>query len=106
MIYTQSRLYLDVLANTIRKDPDTPDFYKNVLEIHGGVTGFQREENRKLFYTSPHHNIMILNDAGLEALNLQASNTLLVTTLPRTAGDLVQLAGRISQRRTSTRTLH
>ena len=40
---------------------------------------------------------MVLNDAGLEALNLQASNTLLVTTLPRTAGDLVQLAGRISR---------
>ena len=97
VIYSQSKRYLNLLANTIRTNPDVPEFYKKVLEIHGGVSDYDRNENKKKFSDSKDHNILILNDAGLEALNLQASGTLLVMTLPRSAGDLVQLAGRISR---------
>lgn len=97
VIYTHSKIYLKLLAETIRRCKDVPDYYKNVLEIHGEVGDFEREANRQKFYNDPNYNIMILNDAGLESLNLQAANILIVTTMPSSAGNLVQLAGRISR---------
>ena len=97
VIYTNSRVYLQLLAESIRRAPEVPEFYRKVLEIRGGIDDVTREESRLKFYNSKDHNLMILNDAGIEALNLQASNTMLVTTMPRSAGDLVQLAGRISR---------
>lgn len=97
VLYTPSKRYLKLVAESIRKNKHVPDFYKNVLEIQGEVGEIERNENKKLFSESPDHNIIILNDAGLEALNLQASGTLIVLSLPRSAGDLVQLAGRVSR---------
>lgn len=97
VLYTPSKRYLKIVAQTIRQNKNVPDYYRNVLEIQGEIGEIERNENKKLFSESPDHNIMILNDAGLEALNLQASGTLIVLSLPRSAGDLVQLAGRISR---------
>jgi len=97
VIYTHSKRYLLLLANTIKKTKGVPDMYRKVLEIHGGISARDREKNKKLFSEDEKYNILILNNAGIEALNLQVANTILVTTLPDSFGGLTQLAGRISR---------
>lgn len=97
IIYTQSKEYLQLLSNTISKNKGVPDYYKKILEIHGDVSIENRDKNRKLFESSKEYNIFLLDDAGIEALNLQVASTIIVATLPFTGGKLIQLAGRISR---------
>jgi len=97
VIYTHSRRYLVLLAETIAKFKATPSKYKNVLMIHGGISEKLRQEGMDLFSNSDMHNIILINRAGLESINLQAANTIICTTLPASGGDLIQLAGRISR---------
>ena len=97
IVYTHSRMYLDMLFHSIKKAKGLPSFYKWPVRISGSVSPKDREENKQKFMTSDKHNIIILNTAGLEAINLQAANQMVVTTLPHTAGDLLQLAGRFSR---------
>jgi hypothetical protein len=97
VIYTHSRRYLELIAKSIMKYKNIPDRYREVLMIHGGVNMVTREENKKKFFESENYNIMLINNAGIEAINLQAANNIIITTLPFTFGDLTQLAGRISR---------
>jgi superfamily II DNA/RNA helicase len=97
VIYTHSRRYLELLVKSIAKYKSLPDRYKKILMIHGGVNMVTREKNKKLFSESEDYNIMIINDAGIESINLQAANTIIISTLPFTFGALTQLAGRISR---------
>lgn len=43
------------------------------------------------------HNIILINDAGIESINLQAASVLIVLTMPTSGGNMVQLAGRLSR---------
>jgi superfamily II DNA or RNA helicase len=97
IIYTQSKEYLQLLSNTISKTKDVPEYYKKVLMIHGDIPVGDRDNNKKIFESSDTHNIFIIDDAGIEALNLQMASTVIVATLPFTGGRLIQLAGRISR---------
>lgn len=97
VIYTPSRKYMLRLAEAIRNDKKVPEKYKSVFEIRGGVSIADRDKFKELFSTDPNHNVIILNDAGIQAINLQVSDTLIVTSLPKSGGDMVQLAGRISR---------
>lgn len=97
VIYTQSKMYLKLLKLTIEQHKDIPQTYKKVLEICGDVKDVDREENKRLFTETNDHNLIIINDAGLESINLQAGSVLIVTTMPSSGGNLVQLAGRLSR---------
>lgn len=80
--------------------------YARALRITGAESPVQREENRVLFTEGSKHRILLVNDAGLEALNLQAANNLVLMTMPKTGGDLIQLAGRISRMDTTHSSLN
>lgn len=98
IVYTSSRKYLNILERIIKKCEDLPKGYQNVMSVHGGVTSSQeREKIKDTFSNSPNHNLLLLNDAGIRALNLQASGTTIVMNMPKSGGDLIQLAGRTSR---------
>ena len=97
VIYTPSKLYLKLLRKTIENHPDVPDYYKKVLEISGDISQVDREQAKIDFTDSKQHNIIIINDAGLESINLQAASVLIVATMPSSGGNMVQLAGRLSR---------
>jgi hypothetical protein len=106
IVYTHSKRYLKLMAESVSKSKRVPDFYKKPLMIHGDVTMVQRNEYKKIFSESKDHNILFINKAGIESLNLQAANTILITTLPDDFGGLTQLAGRISRIDTTHKNLY
>ncbi|MBF0527430.1 MAG: hypothetical protein HQK56_20295, partial [Deltaproteobacteria bacterium] len=95
VIYSPYLKYIEHLQYVLSHHPDIPSTHSKSLKITGEVK--DREDVRVSFSTDPNLNVLILNDAGIRALNLQAANTLIVTSLPKTFGDLSQLAGRISR---------
>lgn len=106
IVYTHSKKYLKLIAETVRKHKHVPDFYKKTLEIHGDIDMLDRNRFRKVFTDSNDHNIMFINQAGIESLNLQAANTIVISTMPVSCGDLIQLAGRISRIDTKHKNLY
>lgn len=97
VVYTPSKQYLKLMLATVRREEGLADYYRNPLEISGDISGALREEYKKIFQEKDTHRLIFLNDAGLEAINLQAASILVVTSLPKSGGDLVQLAGRLSR---------
>lgn len=97
VLYTHSRMYLELLNKTITHNKEVPPFYKKVLMIHGGISSRDREKAKELFSNTSDYNLILMNTAGMESINLQAANTMIITTMPATAGALIQLAGRISR---------
>jgi len=63
------------------------------------ITGDSKDKaiQKKQFVEDPKRNTMFITEAGLKGLNLQVSNNLIIVNMPKTAGDLLQLAGRISR---------
>lgn len=97
IVYTPSKAHLKLLAATIQEADALDEWYAEPLEIHGDIDAGSREQARQLFQESPGHRIILLNDAGLESLNLQAASILVVMGMPRSGGDMIQLAGRLSR---------
>jgi len=97
VIYTPSKKYLHLLSKTIKTNKDINPFYKKPLEISGDVPADVRFQNVQDFSTSNIHNIMLLDDAGSEALNLQAASVMIIASLPDSWGKLIQIVGRISR---------
>lgn len=97
IVYTHSKKYLQLMAESVRRHKNVPDFYKKPLEIHGGISMLDRQRYKKMFSETNDYNLLFINRAGIESLNLQAANTIIVTTLPDDFGGLTQLAGRISR---------
>jgi len=96
VIYSHSKKYIDILEKTISSEVENSS-YKKVLKITGDITAQDREKSKQLFTESEKHNIILINTAGLESINLQISGTLIVCDIPTSAGNLIQLLGRISR---------
>jgi SNF2 family DNA or RNA helicase len=97
VIYTPSKKYLKILCETIRDCKDLDTYYRKPLEISGDISADVRYQQMKDFSNNNIHNIMVLNNAGSEAINLQAASVLIITSLPDTWGQLIQIVGRISR---------
>jgi len=96
VIYTPSKKYLKILKKEISACKSLPDHYRHPFEICGDVSPEVRYEYQQKFsQPEGNHNIMIIDNAGTEAINLQAASVMIITSLPDTAGDLLQLVGRI-----------
>lgn len=96
IVYTPSKKYLHILRDAIRTSEVDP-YYKYPLEISGDVPPDVRFQSVTDFTTGNKHNVMLLDDAGSEAMNLQAASVMVVTSLPDSWGKLVQLVGRFSR---------
>lgn len=97
VIYTPSKKYLRLLMKTIKENKETPDFYKKPLEISGDIPADVRYQYVQDFSNTNIHNLLIIDDAGNSAINLQASSVLIITSLPDSWGNLIQLVGRLSR---------
>lgn len=98
IIYTPYVRHIENLIAAIKRYSNKLDRrYAQPLRITGAESTREKEDNRVAFTEGTHHRLIIVNDAGLEALNLQASNNLVCMVMPKTGGDLIQLAGRISR---------
>lgn len=96
VIYSHSKRYIDLLEKIIPKKC-TNHNYKKILKITGDISTVDRERYKDLFTNDPNHNLIIINTAGIESINLQISNTLIVCDIPSNSGNLIQLLGRISR---------
>lgn len=67
----------------------------NVLKITGDIDNATREEYKNKFNNSDDHNIMLINSAAKEGINLQSSGYLIFYDLPFSYGDFLQIIGRI-----------
>jgi superfamily II DNA or RNA helicase len=97
IIYTPSKRYLHMVRRTIEQSNRTPEKYRRVLEVSGDIKQQDREDAKNLFQTSPDHNLIMITDAGVESINLQAASILVVMSMPSSGGNMVQLAGRLSR---------
>lgn len=98
VIYSPSKVYLKILEKTIKASKSISPFYKSKIGvIHGDVSIQDREAFKDEFTESDTLNIMLINDAGATALNLQAGRVIIIMGLPDTGGRLTQVVGRISR---------
>jgi SNF2 family DNA or RNA helicase len=93
IVYLDYKSPIDYLAEHLPQH--LPDAYKRILKITGDTT--DRQSVLNLFNTSSKHNLLFINSAAKEGVNLQAAGHLIFLTLPYRAGDYVQIAGRISR---------
>ncbi len=97
VIYSHSKRYANILKDVIEGHKDIPDIYKKVLSITGDISGDEREASKVKFTDSKDFNVMLITNAGIEAINLQAASVLILGSLPMTGGDYAQLAGRLAR---------
>lgn len=97
VFYTPSKRYLKRILHQVRTHPNLPSWYKNALEISGDISAKDREHAKGLFQDGNNNRLIGINDAGLEAINLQSASVLCLLSMPVSGGNLIQLAGRLSR---------
>jgi len=68
---------------------------RRFLRITGNEDERQRNAAKRLFQESPDHDLIVINAAGIEGLNLQQAAHMVCLDLPWSWGDLIQLVGRM-----------
>jgi len=68
---------------------------RKFLRITGNENEKQRNDNKRLFQGSPDHNLIVVNAAGIEGINLQQAAHMVLLDVPWSWGDLIQLVGRM-----------
>ena len=90
VIYTRFKKMVDRLEDLIVKN-----LKQKVVKITGDIDNKTREEYKIKFNTTNDHNVMIINSAAKEGINLQSSGYLVFYDLPFSYGDFLQIIGRI-----------
>jgi intein/homing endonuclease/superfamily II DNA or RNA helicase len=90
VIYTRFKTVVNRLDDLI-----TSKLKVKVTKITGSIKPEQREDNKFAFNNSTDTNVMIINSAAKEAVNLQSSGYLFFYDLPFSYGDFLQIIGRI-----------
>jgi SNF2 family DNA or RNA helicase len=93
LIFTKYRTWIDRLEHLTNNRKFTE---RNFLRITGGEKGKLREANR-LKFQDPNsaYNMICINSAAIEGVNLQQAAHLIALDLPWSWGDLIQLVGRM-----------
>jgi SNF2 family DNA or RNA helicase len=87
IVFTISREWIEHLSQKV----------PNSLKITGSVSGLDRKKAIDKFTESKTHNVIFINKAGIESINLQIAGHIVCLDLPWSYGDYLQLIGR-SQR--------
>lgn len=90
VIYTRFKKMIYRLEKLIQEELEV-----KTTRIHGDVENRDREANKKEFNESEDCNIIFINAAAKEAVNLQSSGYLIFYDLPFSYGDFLQIIGRI-----------
>lgn len=80
IVYTNSKEWIDKLSL----------LYKNSVKITGDVSGKNRQDAMDKFTNSPDCNLIFINKAGIESINLQVAGTIIFLDTPWSYGDYLQ----------------
>ncbi len=89
VVYTRFKKMIERLRKKL-DDENIPNTW-----ISGELKSQEREAHKKLFNESSECNIIFINAAAKEAINLQSSAYLLFYDMPFSYGDFLQIVGRI-----------
>ena len=89
IFFTRFRKWIDRLELLMQEKKMNP------LRITGKESTLEREENRQKFQDSSDHNLILINTAGGQALNLQSARVLIWGDLILSYGDVLQVIGRM-----------
>jgi len=92
IVFTKYKMWIDRLEK-LTKDGHFTD--RKFLRITGNENEKQRNDNKRLFQGSPDHNLIVVNAAGIEGINLQQAAHMVLLDVPWSWGDLIQLVGRM-----------
>ena len=92
IVFTKFLRHIDRLDRLTRTGKFTS---RRFLRITGNEDERQRNAAKRLFQESPDHDLIFINAAGIEGLNLQQAANMVCLDLPWSWGDLIQLVGRM-----------
>jgi SNF2 family DNA or RNA helicase len=93
IVYTKFKRHIDRLER-LTKDRNFTD--RKFLRITGDENEEQRHENKTLFQDpNSGYDLIVINSAGTEGINLQQAAHMILLDLPWSWGDLIQLVGRM-----------
>lgn len=93
IVYTKYRSWIDRLER-ITKDGNFTD--RKFLRITGAESEKQRDANKRLFQDpNSGYDLIVINAAGMEGINLQSAAHMICLDVPWSWGDLIQLVGRM-----------
>jgi len=90
IVYTRFRRELERLKVLLPKETG-----RNVLYVHGGMDKDLRYNMMKRFQEDPNENLICINGAAFQAVNLQQAANLISMDLPWSWGGVLQLVGRM-----------
>jgi SNF2 family DNA or RNA helicase len=93
VVYTKYRTWIDRLDWLTKNGHFTE---RKFLRITGAENEKQRNENKRLFQDPDSgYDLIVINAAGLEGINLQQAAHMILLDVPWSWGDLIQLVGRM-----------
>ena len=92
IVFTKYRTWIDRLEYLNSKGQFSE---RKFLRITGAENEVKREKNRRLFQEDPEHDLIFINSAGIEGINLQQAAHMIVLDAPWSWGDMLQLVGRM-----------
>ena len=92
IIFTKYKRWIDRLEKLTKEGHFTN---RKFLRITGDENETQRNKNKRLFQGSPEHDLIVINSAGIEGINLQQAAHMILLDVPWSWGDLIQLVGRM-----------
>lgn len=93
VVYTKYRTWIDRLQWLTKEGHFTE---RKFLRITGAENEKQRNENKKLFQDpNSGYDLIVINAAGMEGINLQQAAHMIMLDCPWSWGDLIQLVGRM-----------
>jgi SNF2 family DNA or RNA helicase len=92
IVFTKYKMWIDRLEK-ITKDKHFTN--RKFLRITGNENEKQRNTNKRLFQGTEDHDLIVINSAGIEGINLQQAAHMILLDVPWSWGDLIQLVGRM-----------
>ena len=93
VVYTKYRSWIDRLEWLTKNGKFTD---RKFLRITGAENETQRNENKRLFQDpNSGYDLIVINAAGMEGINLQSAAHMVMLDVPWSWGDLIQLVGRM-----------
>lgn len=89
IVFTKFKTHIDRLEHLFKQRGT------KFLRITGDENEDEREEAKTKFQESGDHNLIVINSAAMEGVNLQQSAHMVCLDLPWSFGDLMQLVGRM-----------
>jgi SNF2 family DNA or RNA helicase len=92
IVYSKFRTHIDRLEALTKAGQFTK---RKFLRITGAESEKTRDINKRLFQSTSDHDLIVINNAGMEGINLQQAAHMIMLDCPWSWGDLIQLVGRM-----------